>query len=249
MALQNVDPRLPTPHLTDCDPVDAPFAVPLAGCRGAPTLAMTLTPRAIARHAPLRLLCLLAAVLLLVACGTFGGRGEASGDGAGAEHVPMPAIDALMGDWYVAARVPWFGERGRVASRLHLRAEGDTRIVIERAWRDGFGEPLDTDATTARRDGSNDRVWKLRAWRVLPARLRVLEAAEDGSWLLLDAEERNHAWILTRAQVVTDEAYLELERRVRGHGVNTDRLRRVPQVLEQEGRLGFEPAAVPTPGR
>ena len=241
-----MDPSLPTPHLTDCDPVDASFAVSLAGC-GAPNPPMTRTLPAIARFHALRPLCLLAACLVLAGCAAFGGdrRDDARIDRRDA----MPSLDDLTGDWYVAARVPWFGERGRVATRITFRLDGDARIDIQRYWRDGFSEPLESDTTTARRAGPDDRVWKVRAWRVLPTRLRVLEAAVDGSWMLLDADERDHAWILTRAQVVTDEAYLELERRIRGHGVNTDRLRRVPQVPEQEGRLGFEPAAVPTPGR
>ena len=88
----------------------------------------------------------------------------------------------------------------------------------------------------------------MRAWGVLPAKLRVLEVAPDGSWLLLDSPDREHAWILTRAPDVADEAYLELERRIRGYGVNTDKLRRVPQLPAHEGRLGFERAAVPSPG-
>ena len=210
---------------------------------------MTQASRAIARTLAMRTLCLLAICLLLPACALLGGRSE-GGDGADAErHAGMPPLDALTGDWYVAGRVPWFGERGRVASRVTINAEGDSRITIGRQWRDGFGEPLQADTTTARSAGPGNRLWKLRAWRVLPARLRVLEVAEDGSWLLLGADERDHAWILTRAQLVGDDAYLELERRIRGHGVNTDRLRRVAQVPEQEGRLGFEQAAVPSPGK
>jgi apolipoprotein D and lipocalin family protein len=36
-----------------------------------------------------------------------------------------------------------------------------------------------------------------------------------------------------------DTLYADLERRMRSHGVNTDKLRRVPQVPEQAGKLGF----------
>lgn len=239
------------PHLTDCDRVDAPFAVPQAGCRGAPNPPMTRPFRALARPDIVRTLCLLAGCLLLAGCSMFGGaREDRAGDAGGSgQHVGTLPIDTLMGDWHVAAHVPWFGERGRVASRISFRADGESKVEVLRSWRDGFSEALESDASIARRGGPGGRVWKLRAWRVLPATLRVLEVAEDGSWLLLDAEDRDHAWILTRAQVVADEAYLELERRMRGHGVNTDRLRRVPQVPEQEGRLGFEPAAVPSAGR
>lgn len=184
--------------------------------------------------------------LLVAACASTGGGGDARHG----ESTALPPLESLMGDWHVAARVPWFGERGRVASRLRLASDdGGSRITITRTWRDGFSQPLETDSATARRQGGGHRVWKLRTWGLLPTRLRVLEVADDGSWLLLDAAERDHAWILTRAEVVGDEAYLELERRIGSHGVNTDKLRRVPQVPDQEGRLGFEPAAVPTPGR
>lgn len=190
-----------------------------------------------------RALCALLLCLLAACAGVDERRGEAS-------DAPMPPLEVLMGDWYVAARVPWFGERGRVASGLRLATDEGGRIVIGRSWRDGFSEPVEYDRSTARREGGSGRFWSLRAWGVLPARLRVLEAAEDGSWLLLDSPgRRDQAWILTRAQVVGDEAYLELERRIGRHGVNTDKLRRVPQVPEQEGRLGFEPAAIRTPGR
>jgi len=183
-----------------------------------------------------------AACLLLAACAGVRGDHASAGDG------PMPPLEALMGDWYVAARVPWFGERGRVASRTRLAIAGDGRLDITRSWREGFAEPVESDTSTARRDGHGNRIWKLRAWGVLPTRLRILEVDADGSWMLLDSPGRDHAWILTRSQRVDDEAYLALERRIRGHGVNTDRLRRVAQLPEQEGRLGFEPAASPAPG-
>lgn len=194
-------------------------------------------------HPTLQALCAFALCLLLSACA--GGRD----DPGGARDVPMPPLDALMGDWHVVALVPWFGERGRVASRIRLAIADGDRLDVTRSWRDGFAEPVESDSSSARRDGHGDRVWKMRTYGVLPTRLRMLEVAEDGSWMLLDSPGRDHAWILTRAQQVGDEAYLELERRIRSHGVNTDKLRRVPQVPEQEGRLGFEPAASPTPGR
>lgn len=205
---------------------------------------MTLDSRpAPTRPTPFQLARTLALCLLLAAC--TGGRDQH----AGGSDLPMPALETLMGDWYVAARVPWFGERGRVASQTRLSTSGDDRLDITRRWREGFSEPVETDTSTARRGGHGDRLWRLRAYGVLPTKLRMLEAAPDGSWMLLDSPGRDHAWILTRARQVDDDAYLELERRIRGHGVNTDKLRRVPQLPDQEGRLGFEPATSPTPGR
>jgi len=246
MVLQTVEPILQPPHLTDCDLIDTAFAGPLPPCRGTMDPVMTLDSRR--PHArtlpPLQALRAFALCMLLAACAGGGEDGHGS-----ARDVPMPPLHSLMGDWHVVARVPWFGERGRVASRIHLSPAENDRLDLTRSWRDGFAEPLESDTSTARRDGHGDRLWKLRAYGVLPTRLRMLEVAEDGSWMLLDSPGRDHAWILARAQQVEDEAYLALERRIRRHGVNTDKLRRVPQLPEQEGRLGFEPAASPTPGR
>lgn len=189
------------------------------------------------------LLCASALALLLAACGAT--RGAAVAD----DDAKAPALDALMGDWYVAARVPWFGERGRVAHRVRFTADRDDRVAVHRSWRKGFAEVEESDDTTARRSGQGARVWTVRLYGVVPNKLRILEVAEDGTWLLMDSQGRDIAWILTRAQVVEDAAYLELEKRIGRHGVNTDKLRRVPQVPEQEGKLGFEPAAVPSTGR
>lgn len=190
----------------------------------------------------LKLFAVAALAVLLAACGA--NRGQAVADRT--QAAPAPALDALMGDWFVAARVPWFGERGRVAHRVRFSTDGEGHVAVHRSWRKGFAEPEESDDTTARRSGQSDRVWSVRLFGVVPGKLRILEVAEDGSWMLMDAEGRDIAWILTRAQVVEDAAYLELEKRIGRHGVNTDKLRRVPQVREQEGKLGFEPAAVPS---
>ncbi|MEN1941394.1 lipocalin family protein [Luteimonas sp. MJ246] len=247
MALQNVEPSLQPPHLKDCDPgIDATFAGPLAACRGTTDYVMTQHPRRVTKQLPLSIRTLCAAALCLLVAACAGGPGATAHEDA--VDVRMPPIEVLMGDWYVAARVPWFGERGEVASTTRLALSGENRIELTRTWRDGFAEPLESDSATVRREGHGDRLWKVRIYGVVPTRLRMLEVATDGSWLLIDSPGREHAWILTRARQVEDEAYLELERRIRSHGVNTDRLRRVPQVPEQEGRLGFEPAASPTPG-
>lgn len=200
-------------------------------------------PNAASARLPRHALWVVLACLWLAAC-AFGGDAPAAPD----KSTAMPPLPSLMGDWYVAAHAPWFGERGRVASRYRLSTHDDSGIVLARSWREGFGEPLQADSSIARHEGPGP-VWKMRAYRVLPMRLRVLEVDPDGRWMLLDSPGSDRAWVLSRAQVVDDEAYLELERRIRGHGVNTDKLRRVPQVPEQEGRLGFEAAAVPTPGR
>ena len=206
--------------------------------------------------APLRPIHLLRALsmallaLALAACATFGG-GDADADtdvqaaDSGDAAAPLE-LQQVMGDWYVIAHTPWFGERGRVASRITYAPDGADRVRMLRSWRLGFSQPVESDDAVARaREGTGNRVWTLRLLGVLPSKLRILEVADDNSWMLIRAEGRDHAWILSRTAVVGDEQYRELEDRIAAHGVNTDKLRRVAQVPEQADRLGFEPSELP----
>lgn len=161
---------------------------------------------------------------------------------------PMPtsvdnaAIDLprFMGPWHVIAHVPYFGEAGHVASidQYTLRADGE--IGVHYSYRTGFSQPLETlDSRATVKADSGNRDWTTWFFRVIPTKYRILEVAPDYSWALIGYPGRDLAWIFGRQPVMADKLYQDLERRMRGHGVNTDRLRRVPQVPAQVGRLGF----------
>jgi apolipoprotein D and lipocalin family protein len=180
--------------------------------------------------------CLLAALVLaaslLAACATT---------------APLPPVATTpvdlpryMGQWYVIAHVPYFAERGHVASSDTYTLREDGEISVRYAYREGFSEPVQTlDSRATVRPGTGNRQWTTWFFRVVPTRYRILEVADDYSWTLIDYPGRDLAWIFARAPVMDAALYRELETRLRTHGVNTDRLRRVPQVREQVGRLGF----------
>lgn len=187
----------------------------------------------------------LAAALLTAGCA---GRDARHGAEAGAVDLETarPGIDLqrFMGRWHVAAHVPWFAERGHVASSDTYALAADGRIEVRYRWREGFGEPEQVHDSVARIEpGTGNRIWKQRLFKVLSSRTRILEVAPDYSWALLDHPDRELAWILTRDPVIDAPTYRELEKKIAAHGVNTDRLRRVPQVAAQVGMLGF---AVPS---
>ena len=46
--------------------------------------------------------------------------------------------------------------------------------------------------------------------------------------------------MFARQPVMDDALYLELLHKLRGYGVNSDKVWRMPQVAEQVGKLGFE---------
>ena len=169
---------------------------------------------------------------------------------AGCSSMPMVASTAntrpvdlprFMGRWYVIAQVPYFANRGHVAGVNQYTLHREGKIGVRYTYRPRFSEPQQSlDSTATVKAGTGNREWTIRFFRVIPTRYRILEVAPDYSWALVDYPGRDLAWVFARTPVMDDAKYQQLERRLGGHGVNTDKLRRVPQVAAQMGKLGFE---------
>ena len=56
---------------------------------------------------------------------------------------------------------------------------------------------------------------------------------------------RDLAWVFARQPQIDEALYQDLLRRMAGHGVDTAKLVRVPQVPEQEGQPGYAEAEKP----
>ncbi|MEV5118542.1 lipocalin family protein [Stenotrophomonas indicatrix] len=160
---------------------------------------------------------------------------EASADG-------VIDLQRFMGTWYVIGRVPNFIERGHVASVNQYELREDHKVAITYRYRDGFGEPLQEIRARASVDpDSGNHGWRTWFYRVVPTHSRVLEVAPDYSWALIGYPGREMAWIFARTPDMDKALYKDLAERLRDeYGVNTDKLKRVPQHAEQVGKLGYE---------
>ena len=176
------------------------------------------------------------AMAQLPACRSIGGNADAS------VHAGQAlAIEPLMGTWYEVARIPNLVERGHMGSRHHYALQPDGGIAAQYRYRTGPTEPCkDINARAAVVDGSGNRQWRMRFYRMLPLTQRILEIAPDGSWMLLDAPGRDLAWIFARHPELSDAEYLQLRQRLQVHGVNTDKVWRVAHRAEDVGARGFD---------
>ncbi len=181
----------------------------------------------------LRLLLPLAGLFLLAACAT----------------PPMPAavkatpidLQRYMGSWYVIANIPYFAERGNVASIDRYTLRDDGRIDVHFSYRTGFSQPEKTiDSVGKVEPGTGNRLWSQRFFHLVPAKYRILEVAPDYSWALVDYPGRELAWILARSPDMDDAQYQLLLEKLRGFDVDSDKLWRVPQKAGQVGKLGFD---------
>ncbi len=149
-------------------------------------------------------------------------------------------LPRYMGAWHVIAHVPYFAERGHVASIDTYTLHPDGSIAVRYSYRTGFEQPMEAfDSRATVKAGSGNREWTTWFYRVIPTRYRIVEVAPDYSWALIDYPGRDLAWVFGRTAVMDEALYRDLLKRLRGHGVDTDKLWRVPQVPEQVGQLGF----------
>lgn len=152
----------------------------------------------------------------------------------------------FMGRWHVIAHVPYFAERGHVASTDTYTLGDDGGIAVRYAYRKGFGEPEKTfDSRATVKDGTGNRDWTTWFFGVIPTKYRILEVAPDDSWALIGYPGRDLAWVFGRTPVMDDALYADLVVRMRGHGVDTAKLVRVPQVPAQLGKPGFAAPSKP----
>ena len=155
-------------------------------------------------------------------------------------HAAAIDLPRFMGPWHVIAHVPYFGERGHVASRDEYTLRPDGKIGVRYVYQEGFGEPVKTleSSATVKPDTGNRR-WTTWFFGVIPTKFRILEVAPDYSWALIDYPGRDLAWVFSRTPDMDGALYAELITRMGGHGVDTSKLVRVPQLKEQVGKPGF----------
>jgi apolipoprotein D and lipocalin family protein len=154
-----------------------------------------------------------------------------------ADAIDLPRF---MGAWHVIAHIPYFAERGHVASRNEYTLREDRKIGVRYVYQEGFGHPVDTvESRASVKAGTGNRRWTVWFFGVVPTKFRILEVAPDYSWALIDYPERDLAWIFARTPVMDDQLYDTLVKKMRDYGVNARQLQRVPQLPEQLGKPGF----------
>lgn len=157
---------------------------------------------------------------------------------------PTAEVDLprYMGRWWVIANIPYFAERGKVATADIYALRPDGRIGNVYVYRKGFDQPerrMNGVATVV--PGSGNARWRIAFFGgLVRADYVVLEVAPDYSWALIGHPRRKLAWIFAREPRMDDALYADLRARFARWGYDPARLRRIPQLPGQVGRPGFQ---------
>lgn len=185
----------------------------------------------------IRLSVLAALALLVVACAST--RKEAPMPGTALPEVDLPRF---MGRWWVIANIPYFAERGKLASSDNYSLREDGRIDVVYAYRKSFDETAERTLNAWARPlpGSGNAHWRQRFFGIFSVELQVLEIDPDYRWALIGNPKRSLAWVFAREPRMNDVEYANVVERLRRFGYDPAALRRIPQAPEQVGLAGFQ---------
>jgi len=158
------------------------------------------------------------------------------------ETVDAVDLDRYMGEWYVIANIPYFGERGNVAGRAIYRARDDGRMDDIYLYRDGsFDEPEERLEGVAWVVDEQTRArWKVRFFWPFTFDYYIVDLDDDYQWSLVGHPSRDYAWIMAREPRMDDALYQRLLARFDALGFESAELQKVPQFPEQIGQPGFQ---------
>ncbi|MEO8802741.1 MAG: lipocalin family protein [Rudaea sp.] len=150
-------------------------------------------------------------------------------------------LPRYMGTWYVIANIPYFAERGNVASRDVYRLDSDGNVATTYFYRKSFTKPEKTaDSLGIVRPDTHNIYWKIRFFWLFHADYLILDIAPDYSWVLVGQPSRKLAWVLARDAAMEDGLYQSLLQKFHDFGYATTQFKRVAQFQNQVGKPGFQ---------
>ena len=165
-------------------------------------------------------------VMLLAACASPGARERPPLE-------PAPSVDLprFMGTWYVIAHVPYFFEKGKVATRDEYRLRPDGRIDNDFVFKKRFGEEdRRWRGISTVVPGSNGARWKVQFVWPFSTELVVVHVDEDYQGAALATPDRKLAWVLGREPTMDGARLDALVATLVERGVDASTLQAVPQV-------------------
>lgn len=145
-------------------------------------------------------------------------------------------LDRYMGRWWVIGNIPYFAERGKIASADVYALRPDGKIDNVFVYRKAFDKPekrMNALATVV--PGSNNTRWKIAFFGgLLKADYLVLEVAPDYSWALIGQPSGKLAWVFSREQRMDDAQFDALREKFAAYGYRPGDIKRVPQFPDQQ---------------
>ncbi|HET6433988.1 lipocalin family protein [Dyella sp.] len=167
--------------------------------------------------------------------------------GGCASHPPLRHADHVdlgryMGTWHVISHVPYFAEKGDVASADIYALKPDGTIAVTYRYRKRIDGPDKTwNGKAWLPDPADPAHWKVQLVWPLRSDYVIVDLAADYRSVLVGLPSRKLMWIMARDRQLPEAEYQRLLGVAKAEGFPVDEVRKVPQRAEDIGQPGFEP--------
>ena len=145
--------------------------------------------------------------------------------------VPFVDLERYTGRWYVIANIPYFLERGKVASYDTYARRPDGTFTNNFTFRRGsFDSPEVTWHGSAKiTNTTTNAEWAVQFIWPLSADYLVIDLDPDYRWAIIGHPSRNLLWVLARDRQLPDATYNAIVARTASQGYDPTRITKVPQ--------------------
>jgi len=147
--------------------------------------------------------------------------------------VPYVELDRYMGDWYVIANIPYFAEKGKVATIERYEAGPEGKIINTFIFRKKlFTAPEQQwHATATIVNHTTNAEWRVQFFWPIKLSYLVIDLDPNYRWAVVGHPSRNYFWILARDRQLSDEVYAGILERAAAQGYDSSKITKVPQPL------------------
>jgi apolipoprotein D and lipocalin family protein len=140
-------------------------------------------------------------------------------------------MDRYVGRWYVIANIPYFLEKGKVASYDTYAKRPDGKLVNNFTFRKGsFDAPEKTWHGTAWVENTaTNAEWKVRFVWPFTTTYLILELDPEYQWAVVGTPSRDLLWIIARDRQLLPATYDAIIDRIRAQGYDPAVIAKVPQ--------------------
>jgi len=179
---------------------------------------------------------LLAVALGLAGCVTV----PRSPDTAPTQLAANVDLDRYMGKWYIIANIPYFAEKGKVASYFDIKKEGGKLLDVYVGQDTFYSAP----GTFTMKDyvvpNTGNAVWRETPLALVYFSYLIVYVDPDYKTALVGYPGHELAWVMSREPRMDDATYASLLARLTAAGYDANALRKVPQFPDQLGLPGFQ---------
>lgn len=163
-------------------------------------------------------------VLLLMA-------GCATGQKPSPGTIASVDLDRYMGRWYVISHVPYFLERGKVASYDTYARRSDGRLTNNFTFREGTvdGPEKTWEGVADVTNRATNATWKVSFVWPLATTYKIFSLDPEYQWAVVGTKDGGLLWVLARERRLPADTYAKILGELRTRDLPADKLQAVPQ--------------------